>query len=564
MARILQQANTQPTARVLSNTQTQSTDEPNFLESIAGNIAKPFVRLGTNVENAYNEAKSIGDIHNQSAFDADQAKIQDLNQNGQNLPIVGNVKPVGQSGNAVQKLGDTLGTGAQIAATVLPIGEGASVGKATLGTALKQGARIGGATGALYNAGQELQNPDANINTIGGQALLGGITGAVGGAVLGPALAALTKTPIGILGVKAFMDGGDKWEAFTTKYPTAARQINAVANPKGALLGDETSQITDALTPKLTPTEFKAAGRAGQTSEPTLTKGSEVVGSKIPTVVKATQAVQDVASTLGKKATDVIKSGVGQVTGNINRVNSLIGEYSDKEVKPLLSQNKAPFNFEDLRDSLNLVQPSSGLKADPAALSTYSRIREEVLNTAASALRKIGKTDNATDFNDIWNVRKIVDSKIESELGETTFGTPQYTGVKAAARDMRQGLTQFIDESLRYPGQMEKVNRLNASLGTLKQKGVDVTEEMLPALKKQLGVAEDAKGTAVADAFKAHIAKIRSLYDAADHLETKIGTETKSKVGAFLKAHPVAKKLTGATLTGAGIGTGIEAAHLVE
>lgn len=210
---------------------------------ILGDIARPFARLGLNVANA-----GIG------LFNPDLAKK--IDQEGVDLPVVGHTTEVGTTGQGFGRdLADTVGTGAEVAADVLPVGGAGNLARGGLGAALKTGAVGGAAAGTLFGVGTGLQDPNATASSVGLQGLTGGLAGGVGGAVLGPALAALAKLPLGAIGVRAFQRGGSDWEGFISKYPAAAKQIQEAA---GAIPGTQANKLgstVNAVTP-----EFKGKG----------------------------------------------------------------------------------------------------------------------------------------------------------------------------------------------------------------------------------------------------------------------------------------------------------------
>lgn len=325
--------------------------------------------------------------------------------------------------------------------------------------------------------------------------------------------------------------------------------------------GKATSKIIDALTPKLTPTEYKAAAASGKLAEPGLTSGAGLKGAVDKDTMRAFQGVQDAAAALGKKTTDIVKTGVGQITKNVNRLVSTIGDYSSKVISPMLEKNPVPYNHQDMIDALNLITPSSSLKGDPAATQTYNRIRESVLQTMADSIKgisqKTGNFLNSTDFNAIWNSRKGIDNKIEEELGASTFGTSQYTGVKAAATDMRAGIAQFMKDSFRYAGQMDKINKMNDFIKESVGRGIQISEDMMPALKKQFGIVEDPAKAGLADSWDKSMTTLSSLYDGVANLSSKVGTERgKSYFNLFAKSHPMVTKAVGGAAAGAAAAIG--------
>jgi hypothetical protein len=115
-----------------------------------------------------------------------------------NVPFFGETKPVGQEGSFGRKLTDAVGTGTDVAATVVPAGKGVTAAKTLVGRVFK-GAAEGAVRGGAFGAGTEAQNPDATPASIASE----GVKGAVGGATVGgvlPAAGAATSKVAGTTG----------------------------------------------------------------------------------------------------------------------------------------------------------------------------------------------------------------------------------------------------------------------------------------------------------------------------------------------------------------------------
>lgn len=299
-----------------------------------------------------------------------------------------------------------------------------------------------------------------------------------------------------------------------------------------------------AITPKLTSTEMQEAGAAGRITTPK--RGAPVVdfsGDK-----KFQEIAGDVKGLVNGKDPNV----------DIHNLRSAIENVSENSVKPFLSENKTPFNFEDLQNKLSLVHPQSSLKADPSALKTYDRVREEVQSNLYSSLKSLAKSKgdfgNTTDFNDVWNARKILDSKAEEELGSKVFGSPEYTGAKSAIQDMRQGLSQFITDSLHYPGQAEQVNKMQEFMQVARQRGIEIeSPEELTGLMKQMGIQNVPEDAAKAAFFSDNMRKVSNFYKAIDNVKTKIPDYLRENA-TFAKRHPLLIK--GAKLGASAAGGG--------
>ena len=311
-------------------------------------------------------------------------------------------------------------------------------------------------------------------------------------------------------------------------------------------------KIADLVSPKILPVRGAKAIKSGkaEAQAPGLLTPGKISYANDPKTVKIVDAVKD-----------VLGGGVKSASEAFNKVQGAITDTAENTVKPFLSQNRVPFDFRDLRGRLEQVTPSSGLKSDPGAFSTYSRVREEMLDDVANFLKREGSVDNMTDLNNLWDARKVMDSKIENELGQATFGSPQYTGVKAAARDMRSAFSKFITDSLENPGQGETLNKFYDFLQTARSKGVDIRNEgdAMEALRKQFGIQDFEEDVARAAFFKDNMEKLNLMYEAADNIAPKALAEAgKTQIQLWIKEHPIAAKalglLGGGALAGLGFG----------
>lgn len=230
--------------------------------------------------------------------------------------------------------------------------------------------------------------------------------------------------------------------------------------------------------------------------------------------------------------------------------------------------NKTPSNFADMRDYLEANNtPSSNLKSEPGAEEAYNRVTQKALDTVYKTMKS--SAEESGDFGalssgkDIRQARIEIDQQIKNELNENTFGTPQYKGVKAAAIDTRNLLNRMEEDLQRYPGQMEQLNKYNADVATLREKGIstnakgEVTPEAQQALKDKYGLKSTPESEANATKLATYNKKMSSLYDSlynvAEKYQSSVG---KNKIQEAAKNHPVATKVikAGAKATGLGMG----------
>jgi len=320
----------------------------------------------------------------------------------------------------------------------------------------------------------------------------------------------------------------------------------------------------------------KAGVKALRATKTSLAKRKEDIIkfiSPTPTPTKATEAIKTKGriSALGKveldfskdpqiiKGAEVLDKVIDTkktFTENIINVNKTIADISENRIAPFLSENPIPFNFGDLRKSFELITPKSGLKADPSAFKTYNRVREDILSNVESFLRKRSGPERITDFNDVWDARKVVDNIISDELGTKVLGTPEFTGVKAAAQDIRAAFSDFILDSFKFPGQVEEINRIGDIIKVSRSRGIKIdTEEDILNLLKQRGIVVKDENIAKAAFFKENMDQLNAMFNAIDNMapsaRKEIGTNALNR---FLKT-PFGKavKITaGGALAGSG------------
>ena len=160
------------------DTPLQEPEKRGFFKTIAQEIAKPALRLTSNVMAAG------GIMSGKSKEEA--IRSRDFGWFGKDI------QPVGVSGNTGRDMLDALGTGTELASTVIPTSKIGAIGKATLkGKILKgagEGVKAGGIGGTLFGAGREMQNPEATVGSVAAESAIGGVTGAVGGTIIGGVL----------------------------------------------------------------------------------------------------------------------------------------------------------------------------------------------------------------------------------------------------------------------------------------------------------------------------------------------------------------------------------------
>lgn len=454
-------------------------------------------------------ANSIGESLGTAGFDVGQM-AQGKNPFANPTKVGGVPQPGTNPASQVdipKTIGGYLQAGSTIGAAGLPIATAptaiARVGQATAGY---------GALGGITGAGSALENK-ATPGSVLASSATGAVIGAAGGAIgqgIGEGVSALK----------------------------AAKSI------PGSL-----KDTIDVISPKPTPIAGAKDIAAGKGTAPSLLSKGGIDQSETPYIQKAANDVQGLVSSKNS------------MIENVNNVHNGITNLSENVVKPFLTENKVPFNFEDLQKSLDLVKPSSSLASDPAAFSTYDRVKNEIQQTLYSSLKSNSGRENLTDMNNLWDARKSIDSKINQELGNATFGSPQYTGVKAAARDIRNSVNEFISNSIANPGQMEQVNKMQDFIQTARSRGIDISseEEAMDVLKQQFGLKNLDENNIKAAFFRDSLSKMSGMYDAISNMAPKAyGEVGKTGINLLMKKHPLVKKLVGAGLTGVGLGLGFK------
>ena len=181
--------------------------KPGFLQGLVQSVASPFLKTATSAANVLEGAGRliIGDV--KGAGEA-ATKERDYGYFGQNIRPVG-VDEGGEFKSTTGFAKDVIGTGAEIGSYLVP-GAGALKGVKSVATGgiralprvAADQALLGGASGALGEAGIEAQKEESTLGSILSAGAKGSITGAaVGGAlpVAGAAIRGITRG-IGKLG----------------------------------------------------------------------------------------------------------------------------------------------------------------------------------------------------------------------------------------------------------------------------------------------------------------------------------------------------------------------------
>lgn len=249
----------------------------------------------------------------------------------------------------------------------------------------------------------------------------------------------------------------------------------------------------------------------------------------------------------GTTAHEYIKD-ITDPVAQIQNLNKGIKDVSG-ETDSFLNTQAAPANFADMREYMETNRPISNLQKDPGATEAYNRATQDALDTLYTTMKKSAKESGdfgaVTSAADIRKARIAIDNQISKELGENTFGTPQYKGIKAAEIDTRNLLNRMSEDMLRYPGQMEKLNTMNDFISSAKARGIEVDLNN-PAVRMQLegqfGLKATTESEAAAQELTARHLKMSDLYETRDNIIDKYQSSIgKNKVQEAIKNSPALK-----------------------
>jgi len=476
--------------------QSQTQKAPGFVQGMAQTVAKPFLKLTSNLFEASDNLLAAGSY---ALGDTERAnrinqQIEARKNEGINYGYFGKVKPV-------ETVKDAIGTGAELASYFVGGGGLKTVAQqgfkgAILG-ATKAGAKFGAVGGAAQGFGSGLQEEESTFGNVAVDTLKGGVGGLAGGAVLGGIGGALGATSRGIVG-------------------KVSGYIDPEVRAKQAL--DEAIEITrPVLDKKDTIAAFKRAGKEGGITSRGELKKFEYIPSK-----------KDVA--VADSVRNIVSKNNGPLD-NIANINNEIERVAESEVRPFLQENQNPFNLFELEEYLGRTKIPQLFKTDKALSQTYARVRKEVLKVAARY---------SNNLEGLWDARKEIDDMIERQFGDAVFGTPQYSAVKRAAIDMRNGINNFIAESLSSVD-MQKVNKIQDLISTMRQRGIllDSVEDAAKQLKSYFGIPETEDDILRAAFFRDRMSRMSNMYEAVDNLaEQNYKLRDKNSIDRWLKQNP--------------------------
>lgn len=246
--------------------------------------------------------------------------------------------------------------------------------------------------------------------------------------------------------------------------------------------------------------------------------------------------------------------GITDPLKKIQNVNKGIVETS-KQTNSFLDTNPTRVNFQDMSQYMQRNKPSYSLSKDPGATEAYSRATDSALNTLANELKT--SPSPIVSGAEIRNARIKIDQEITRQLGETTFDSPQYKGIKAAEVDTRNMLNRMNEDLVRYPDQLSKLNRMNEFIDTAKARGIEVDMEN-PAVRMQIedkfGLQSTPDSVANAKKLSDSHKTMTNLYTARDNMidnfQSNVGKG--NKVVEWARRNPVKAKALGILATAVG------------
>ena len=421
-----------------------------------------------------------------------------------------------------QVLGDIGGTALDFAGA----GELSDTGKA-LGTAAdvateaKKGATLvdrlvqGAKTGAKYGAGYGVAG-GMQQNESAGNVAISGVEGAAAGAVVGAGADS-------IFGKKAMSD----------------------------------KDVIDEIAPKLPPTKMNKALATGKVEN----TQSKILGS-----VEADFSKDPHLQQVAQDTKEYIQKGTA--TQNLNRLRAGIEDVAGK-VRSFFSEKPVPTNFEDFINKMKMVTPDSTLKKGTPEYATFRDVGNKIIDAVGNYMKgiseKTGEYGSKTNMANYWDSRISLDQTAKAELGDKVFGTPQYTGAKAAVAKYRQAFSDFMTDSIQFPGKMEQVNKMQDFLQEFRARGNQIPseDEAIQILKKQFGLSGTSEDAARAAYLRDQMGKMSSMYEATDNIAPKArGEQGTNRFSRFAKKYPgtVNALKTTAKYTGIGalLGLGAE------
>lgn len=509
---------------------------PTFLGSIIRGIAKPFVRLGSDVGGL------LTGQTNQSLYDP---YFGDVSGFGMRSGNTGGERAKDVAGGALD-IGSYFVGGPEVIEGAKALQAGDVLARPALDT-ITAAAKTGAKVGAIQGAGDELQNKNSTVGSVAGNTIAGGATGGLFGGAFGAGAAALEKSG---LGSKIFPETPSRASAIDT----AATNKSEANYPKILeLVRDEqvpgigSDKAGDKVIKNGTAKAY-AQGRGD--TEGILNRG---VVEESPEDIKRARAVQGIVDPSASK------------NQNIINLNQSIKETSENKFKPFLRENGAPYHWQELHDFANNQRPPQTITSNPAAHGEYQRIMNQAVDLATKY------PQNSEGLNE---ARIAFDTIAKEELGNSVLGDPAAKGVKQGVQDARNMLNHFNENLMRYGPNMDKLNKAATAFNAFRERGFPMSGEgteanpnhIWEALLKQSGVEPTPLGELQATKYRAYLNYLQRQIEARDNIAIKASRENgTTPLGRFFKKNPIAKIGLKAGFEGTGLGTAMKVGeHLTQ
>lgn len=432
------------------------------------------------------------------------------------------------------------------------------------------------------------------IQTVGGQKL---IEHSVQG--WGDVLSKLVPDNIAMSAPVTKLLSGDQkitgnWQDFAAKNPNKAKDIEALANVAGLLIGNKASTGKfDSDLPSVSDVAKGVASGAKETYRMANTSVADLAKEQNPlTAEKAFDVIRPKLT--AKEAEDVFAKGQGEIKGrgifrrtvinpsksdlevadavkgvvdpkstaveNIKLVKNKISDIAENEVSPFLKENPGNFTSSDVKEYIDSnVTPTRQFakKLNPETYARFADIKDQAVDIINDSFKK-----NGVSTDSLWKARQKIDDAIEDQFGSAAFDSPEKKITSEAAVKIRNSINKFIEQSI--PGRnMEVENKIGNFIKTARQKGITIDENNINDAVKQLRNAftdqkelfnyEDTKGAL----FTQKMDEMTNLYKAKDdYLAPRAAKEPPTAYGRFKQNHGILRSTFGLG-TAIGLGEGV-------
>ncbi len=479
------------------------------------------------------------------AFDATQSGVEGMAKTLQDNTTVqnSNASPLNKLGKKISTVASLAGQGTGL---LFNAAGGAVSGSGALDHLPEWLKAAPAAAVAAVQSNPEAMSALHSINSLAEQhpqiaQLLGGIVqiasnvgGAGGGAAAGEKAVGLVDNAV-TTGTTAIKDAG---RAATDAVGTKVADIGAsrAAAKDASMLQDHIEQTMPLADKDARTQAIFNAGYADGGAERTGALGTTGIASTPEDITRGT-----LASPYMKGTKDFLKQSSNIGKGIIDR---------SKTLDTFLDKNSTPANFADMRKYIEANnRPSPYLQDDPGAFKAYNRANENGLATIYKEMKDTAKSTGdfgaITPGSDLRRARIAVDNQIEKQLGEKTLSEDQFRGVKVAEKNLRNVMNRMTEDTVRYPGQLEQLNKYNDWMSQLTKGNseIPVDPAHAEALKAQFGLKSTPTTEAAAQSVADQHAEMEHLFDAkqniADRNQAKIGKS--NKVTDMLDRNPTLK-----------------------